>query len=69
MLLFEKLQSLGYRKSGNWYIKDFVSLNLFTKEIKSSSKKVSFSHNFETEINVDKVEEIYRFISSFETIS
>mgnify|MGYP006995466285 CR=1 FL=1 len=67
MLLFEKLQNLGYHKAGNWYIKGCLSLNLFTKEIKSSNKKVVFNYEFKNEIDIDKVEEIYNFISSFET--
>ena len=66
MLLFEKLEFLGYKKSGNWYIKENVSLNLFTKEIKSANKKVFFHYEFKNEIDINKVEEIYNFISSFE---
>ncbi len=38
MLLFEKLESIGYEKKGNWYIQKNISVNLFTKEVKSSNK-------------------------------
>ena len=49
MLLFEKLESLGYEKKGNWYIQKNISVNLFTKEVKSSNKNVLFNYVFETQ--------------------
>ena len=65
MVLFEKFESLGYEKKGNWYIKKNISVNLFTKEVKSSNRKVLFNYVFEKEIDVDKCELIRAFISSF----
>ena len=65
MLLFEKLESLGYKKAGNWYMHNNCSINLFTKEIKSTSKKVIFNYIFEKDIDIDKVEKIRIFIDSF----
>ena len=69
MLLFEKLESLGYEKKGNWYIQKNISVNLFTKEVKSSNRNVMFNYVFEKEVDVDKCELIRSFISSFETHS
>ena len=69
MLLFEKLESLGYEKNGNWYIQKNISVNLFTKEVKSSNKNVLFNYVFEKEVDVDKCELIRLFISSFGTQS
>ena len=69
MLLFEKFESLGYEKKGNWYIQKNISVNLFTKEVKSSNKNVLFNYVFEKEVDVDKCELIRSFISSFETQS
>ena len=65
MLLFEQFEQLGYRKAGNWYIHNNCSLNLFTKEIKSTNKKVVFNYTFEKAIEVKKVEEIRMFLDSF----
>ena len=66
MLLFEKLESLGYEKKGNWYIQKNISVNLFTKEVKSSNRNVLFNYTFDKEVDVDKCEFIRSFISSFE---
>ena len=69
MLLFEKFESLGYEKKGNWYIQKNISVNLFTKEVKSSNRNVIFNYFFEKEVDVDKCELIRLFLSSFETQS
>lgn len=69
MLLFEKFENLGYEKKGNWYIHKNISVNLFTKEVKSSNKNVLFNYIFKEEVDVDKCELIRLFISSFETQS
>ena len=69
MLLFEKLENLGYEKKGNWYIQKNISVNLFTKEVKSSNRNVLFNYTFDKEVDVDKCEFIRSFISSFETQS
>jgi hypothetical protein len=69
MLLFEKLESLGYEKKSNWYIQKNISINLFTKEVKSSNRNVLFNYVFDKEVDVDKCELIRLFISSFETQS
>lgn len=33
----------NYKQSGNWYIKGLLSVNLFTKEVKSNTSKITFS--------------------------
>ena len=65
MLLFEELEKLGYKKAGNWYMHNNCSVNLFTKEIKSANRKVAFNYTFESKIDVQKVEEIRKFLDSF----
>jgi len=51
MLLFEKLESLGYEKKGNWYIQKNISVNLFTKEVDVDKCEFirSFISSFETQ--------------------
>lgn len=65
MLLFEKLEQLEYKKAGNWYMHNNCSINLFTKEIKSTNKNVIFHYTFEKDIDIEKVEKIRMFIDSF----
>ena len=65
MLLFEELEKLGYKKAGNWYMHNHCSINLFTKDIKSTNKKVVFNYTFEKVIELKKVEEIRMFLDSF----
>jgi hypothetical protein len=65
MLLFEKLENLGYEKKGNWYIQKNISVNLFTKEVKYSNKNLSFNYIFEKEVDLDKCEAIRLLFSSF----
>ena len=65
MLLFEELEKLGYKKAGNWYMHNNCSVNIFTKEIKSTNRKVDFNYTFESKIDVQKVEEIRKFLDSF----
>ena len=54
------------RKKAIGILKKNISVNLFTKEVKSSNRKVLFNYVFEKEIDVDKCELIRAFISSFE---
>jgi hypothetical protein len=65
MLLFEQIEQLGYKQAGNWFIHNNCSINLFTKEIKSTNKKVIFHYTFEKDIDIDKIEKIRIFIDSF----
>lgn len=65
MLLFEQLEQLEYKKAGNWYMHNNCSINLFTKEIKSTNKNVIFCYTFEKDIDIEKVEKIRMFIDSF----
>lgn len=65
MLLFEQLEKLGYRKAGNWYMSNNCSINLFTKEIKSTNKNVIFNYTFKKDIDIEKVEKIRIFLDSF----
>jgi hypothetical protein len=65
MNLFEQLEELGYRKAGNWYIHNNCSINLHTKEIKSTRKNIVFNYTFEKNIDVSQVEKIRIFLDSF----
>lgn len=59
----ESLINDGYQKFGNWYIKGLISVNMFTKEIKSNSK-VTFSYIFNNGMTVEKCNEIENMLSS-----
>ena len=66
MLLFEKFKAANYTKAGNWFMHNYnVSVNLFTKEIKSTKKDVYFSYIFKDKVDFDRCEEIRLFIESF----
>lgn len=65
MLLFEQLEQFGYRKAGNWYMHNNCSINLFTKEIKSTNKNVIFNYIFKNDVDIEKVEKIRMFLDSF----
>lgn len=62
MLLFEQLEKLGYKKAGNWYMNKQISVNLYTKEVKSTNIKILFSYKFDDNIDVYKLEQIRSFI-------
>jgi len=64
MLLFEQFESKGYKKAGNWYMHTNISINLFTKEMKSTNKKIVFHYIFEKNIDVELVEKTRMFIDS-----
>jgi len=54
----------GYAQFGNWYIKGIISINMFTKEIKSNTK-LHFSYTFDaTKMTVEKVNEIEKMLSN-----
>lgn len=59
----ESLINNGYQKFGNWFIKESISINLFTKEIKSNCK-VKFSHIFNNSMTLEKCNEIENMLSS-----
>jgi len=63
-LTAESLINDGYQKFGNWYIKGLISVNMFTKEIKSNNSKVTFSYIFNNGITVEKCNEIEYMLSS-----
>ena len=64
MLLFEQLEQKGYKKAGNWYMHANISINLFTKEMKSTSSKIVFYYTFENDIDINIVEKTRIFINS-----
>lgn len=66
MLLFEQFEQNGYKKAGNWFIHSNISVNLFTKEMKSTNCKVIFSYNFKKEVDIDTVEKARTFLDSLD---
>jgi superfamily II helicase len=65
-MIFQKLLDLGYKKAGNWYMCNNCSVNLFTREIKSTNSRVSLSYTFDKSVDIDKVEQIRLFLDSLE---
>lgn len=66
-MLYEELEIRGYEKHGNWYINGPCSINLHTKEIKSTYKKVTFSFTFPNDVNISQIEEIKTFLCAIST--
>lgn len=62
MLLFEQLEKIGYKKAGNWYMHKEISVNLYTKEVKSTNKDVVFYYFFKNKIDIYLLERIRSFI-------
>lgn len=60
---YEELEKRGYRRAGNWYYNDAVSVNLFTHEVKSVRQGVSFSYIF-SKIDLIKIDDICKLITS-----
>lgn len=54
----------GYAQFGNWYIKGIISINMFTKEIKSNTK-LHFSYTFDaTKMTVEKANELEKILNN-----
>jgi hypothetical protein len=53
----------GYEKFGNWYVKGIISVNMFTKEIKSNSN-IIFRYTFDNKMTIAKCNQIYELLSN-----
>ena len=63
-MTYESLITDRYKKYGNWYIKGSISINLYTKEIKSNNSVVKFSHIFNNDMTVEKCNHVEKLLSS-----
>lgn len=65
-MLYEKLLQSGFKKYGNWYCNDYISANLFTKEIKSANnKKMIFSIDCK-ELSFEKIIEVSQLLAQIQ---
>ena len=65
-MIYEKLLNNGFKQYGNWYCSDYISVNLFTKEIKSANNKTMRFEIECKELTFEKIIEINLLISQIQ---
>jgi hypothetical protein len=65
-MIYEKLLQNGFKQYGNWYCSDYISVNLFTKEIKSANnKKTIFSIDCK-QLTYEKIIEVNHLLAQIQ---
>jgi len=59
----KELQSAGFRKTGNWWIKDNVSVNLISNTILHGHQPSFYVENVNAEITLQDIEDFSRIMA------
>jgi len=60
---YKELEQAGFRKTGNWWIKDNVSVNLISNTILHGHKPSFYLEHVSTEVTVEDVKDFSRIMA------
>jgi len=64
-MIYSEFEINGFKKIGNWYIKDTISINLFTKKLKESKFKLEIDFKKLDNLTLTKLDNLINALNAF----